>query len=223
MKRRITLGSAALLLAATCAAQVRGVPASVNSGPGDFSGARGIPASVGSLGPQGYTRPIYNPDFLAVSPPRRDRLGRAYIAAPIPLFYYGGFSSIVYLPQEQAPYVERNARPTPPPEPQKIIIEIRDTRPSPPVVDPKIAAAKEIEGKPAPRPEVDLPRAATVFIFQDGSRKELKDFAITQTELIDLSDGLIRRSPLNALDRVATLKANAEQGVEVHFPATSSD
>lgn len=206
-----------LLLTAACAAQVRGVPASVNSGPADFSGARGIPASVGSLGPQGYTRPIYNPDFVAVSPPRLDRLGRAYLVAPIPLFYYGGFQPIVYLPQDQAPQVERSTRPAPPQEPQKIIVEIRDTRPSPPVV-----ATKEVE-RPAPRPEVDLPRAATVFIFQDGSRKELKDFAITPTELIDLSDGLIRRSPLAALDRAATLKANAEQGVEVHFPTTSSD
>ncbi|MEO6120201.1 MAG: hypothetical protein ABIP12_05870 [Terriglobales bacterium] len=201
MKRRFTLASAALLLAATCAAQVRGVP-----------------ASVSSVGPQGYTRPIYNPDFVAVSPPRRDRLGRAYIAAPIPLFYYGGFQPVVYLSQEQAPYAERNTRPTPPPEPQKIIVEIRDTRPLAAGVAPQ-----QTESKPPPRPEVELPRAATVFVFQDGSRKELRDFAITQTELIDLSDGLIRRSPLAALDRAATLKINAEQGVEVHFPATSSD
>ncbi len=221
MKRRFIVGIAVLSSAVVCVAQVNGVPASVSSptNSGGLFSRNGIPAGVGSLGPQGYS-PVSD-NFVPVGPPRRDRLGRVVLAAPIPLYYYG--YPLVYLPVEPPANTRRVSAPQYQSEPQKIIVEIRDTRPPAPV-------AKEVVAEKAPaaireerRAEVELPRVATVFIFRDGSRKDLKDFAITPTELIDLSEGLIRRSPLDALDRAATLKANADQGVELHFPAAASD
>ena len=221
MKHGFTVGVAIVFLAATCAAQVHGVPASVNSprSNGDFFTPTGIPAGVGSLGPQGYSRSAFNDRFTPTGPLRRDRMGRVVLPAPIPLFYGVPYYPVVYLPVRESEVVQRFVEPpTVATEPQKIILEIRDTRPA-------AVASKEAvpEKKAAPREEVEPPRVATVFIFQDGSRKELKDFAITPTELIDLSEGLIRRSPLASLDRAATVKANAENGVELHFPAASSD
>lgn len=206
----------ALLLSAVAAAQVHGIPASVTS-PRDGNVFRpvGIPASVTSLGPEGFTSFV---DLRPMPPPRRNRLGRFVNVAPIPLFYGVPYYPVVYLPAEPESRVERIVEPARTPnEPQRIIVEIRDPRPLPetkptPEAAPAVAPAARVE---AAEPE----RVATVFIFRDGSRKELKDFAITDSELIDLSAGLIKRSPLAELDRAATLKVNAEKGVELKLPA----
>lgn len=227
VKRSVTVGLAGLLLTVACAAQVHGVPASVTSprdGADIFSTPRGIPASVSSLGPQGFSRPRMNPDFIPIGPPRRDRLGRVVMPVPVPLFYGAPYYPVVYLSagDSSSSYVERVVEtPAHANEPQKIILEIRDVRsqPSATVAKEQVPVAAT---QPEPHDEIEVPRTATVFIFQDGSRKELKDFAITETELIDLSEGLIKRSPLAALDRAATQRANAENGVEVHLPVGSS-
>lgn len=144
------------------------------------------------------------------------------MTAPIPLFFGAPYYPVVYVPVTEDGTVQRVVEPsTRTGEPQRIIVEIRDTRPL-----PESHATKEAVPALKPTPRVEEPepeRAPTVFIFQDGSRQELKDFAITDTELIDLSQGLIRRTPLASLDRVATLKANAAKGIEVRLPAASSD
>jgi len=219
VKRRFLIAGLALLLSAAAAAQVHGIPASVTS-PRNGDGFRpvGIPASVTSLGPEGFNSFV---DVRPQSPPRRNRLGRLVNVAPIPLFYGVPYYPVVYLPAEPEPVVQRVVERASPIEPQRIIVEIRDARP---LVEPKPRV--EAAATPAPQPRVEQPepeRAATIFIFRDGSRKELKDFAITDTELIDLSEGLIKRSLLADIDRPATLKANAEKGVEVHLPVASSD
>ena len=171
---------------------------------------------MSSLGPAGLGFPTRT---LVPGPLHRNRLGRVTNVAPIPLFY-GAVYPVVYLTSEEPGNVQRLAEPAAnPSEPQKIILEIRDTRPQPEAKagKPEAVAATET------RAEVEQPRAATIFIFRDGTRKELRDFAITEAELIDLSGGLIKRSPLAALDRPATLRANAENGVELHFPVPPSD
>ena len=208
-----------LLLSASAAAQVHGIPASVTSPRnGNLSRPVGIPASVTSLGPEGFNSFA---DIRPLSPPRRNRLGREVGVAPIPLFYGVPYYPVVYLQAESEPVVQRVVQPATATEPQRIIVEIRDARP---LIEPK--AKLEAAPAPSPSPRVEAPepeRVPTVFIFRDGSRKELKDFAITDTELIDLSEGLLKRAPLADLDRAATLKANAEKGVEVRLPAGSSD
>ena len=220
VKRRSVIAGLVLLLASLAAAQVRGIPASVTSPRSDqdfILTPVGIPASVTSLGPRGYA-PLER--MVPTGPPRRNRLGRVVNVAPIPLFYGVPYYPVVYVPE--AGVTQRVVEaPTRPSEPQRIIVEIRDTRPLPetkptPEAAPAVAPAARVE---AAEPE----RVATVFIFRDGSRKELKDFAITDSELIDLSAGLIKRSPLAELDRAATLKENAAKGVEVHLPAAASD
>jgi hypothetical protein len=219
VKPWFTLGLA-VLLAGTCAAQVHGIPASVNSPRnGSFFSRNGIPASVASLGPLGYSS---RNDFVPAGPLRRNRLGRVVMPVAIPLFYEP--FPVMYVPVAGQVWVaEREREPRATSEPQKIVIEIRDTRPPASVVKEVAAEEPPAAIRQERREEIELPRVATVFIFRDGTRKDLKDFAITATELIDLSEGLIRRSPLDALDRAATLKANAEQGVELHFPAAASD
>ena len=225
MNRSFTVALAGIILSAACVSQVHGIPVSVTSprnGGDAFPSPRGIPASIGSLGPEGLG--FASANFVPTSSLRRDRVGRPIALAPIPLFYNVPYYPVVYVPTQElsSSYVQRVVEDSAVKgEPQRIILEIRDTRaPAAPAV-----AAKEIvpEPKPASRLEVESPRVATVFVFQDGSRKELKDFAITADELIDLSEGLIRRAPLALLDRAATLKVNAENGVELHFPSSSSD
>lgn len=211
----------AFAVAAPAAAQVRGIPASATSPHqgGLVLTPGGIPASVASPGPRGYV--TFSPDFRPVGPPTRDRLNRVHLRTPVPLFYAVPIYEVAYLPVGQG---ENSYRVVEPPttrgEPARVIVEIRDTR-SQPAPEPKPAPAAG--PTPAAAPEPELPRVATIFIFQDGSRKELKDFAITATELIELTDGLIKRSPLASLDRAATLKANGENGVQVHLPNSASD
>jgi hypothetical protein len=221
VKRRYLMAGSALLLAAYAVAQVRGIPASVTSPrtENQMLVPSGIPASVTSLGPRGFApeRMIYPPGT------HRNRLGRVINVSPIPLFYGVPYYPVVYLPVEEPGVVQRVVeRPRTPDEPQRIILEIRDVRPQPESVrvpkEPAVEAAR-----PARLETPEPTRVATVFIFRDGSRKELKDFAITATELIDLSEGLLRRSPLDSLDRAATLKANAENGREIQLPASASD
>jgi hypothetical protein len=222
VKRRSIAGLVVLLLTAACAAQVRGIPASVTSprtGSDVNFTPRGIPSSVSSLGPAGLGFPSRT--FVPVGRLHRNRLGRVTNVAPIPLFYGVPVYPVVYLTSEEPGNVQRLVEPAANPgEPQKIILEIRDTRPQP---EAKVTKAEPVSADVEPRAETESPRVATVFIFRDGTRQELKDFAITESELIDLSGGLIKRSPLAALDRPATLKANAENGVELHFPASPSD
>jgi len=210
-----------LAAATSTAAQVRGIPASATS---PHSGGLvltpgGIPASVASPGPRGFI--TFSADFRPVGPPVRDRLNRVHLRTPVPLFYAVPIYEVAYLPVGPGETSYRVVEPAAARgEPARVIVEIRDTRPQAAAESKPAAPAAP---KVAPAPEPELPRVATVFIFQDGSRKELKDFAITATELIDLSDGLIKRSPLAALDRAATLKVNAENGIQVHLPSAASD
>lgn len=219
--KRLLIAGLVLAVAVPTVAQVRGIPASATSPHrgGLVLTPGGIPASVASPGPRGFV--TFGPDFMPVGPPRRDRLNRVHLRTPVPLFYAVPVYEIAYLPVTQNETSYRLVEPSPVRgEPARVIVEIRDTRPqAEPGSKPAVATAP----KPAPALEPELPRVATIFIFQDGSRKELKDFAITATELIDLTDGLIKRSPLAALDRAATLKANAENGVQVQLPTSSSD
>lgn len=219
--KRLLIAGLMLAAAAPAAAQVRGIPASATSPhrgelvltPG------GLPASVASPGPRGYV--TSNPYFVPVGPPRRDRLNRVYLHTPVPLFYAIPVYEVAYLPAGQSETSFRVVEPPATPgEPARVIVEIRDTRPQ---AAPEPKSVLTTAPKPALAPEPEPPRVATVFIFLDGSRKELKDFAITTTELIDLTDGLIKRSPLGSLDRAATLKTNAENGVQVHLPTPASD
>lgn len=198
--------------------QARGIPASATSAyPGNDRFTPGLPASVASPGPSGFFDAARNQEFFVV--PRRDRLRRVVYSDPIPLFYPAPFFYVQAGPEvdDRATESQKFAALLPPP-PQKIIVEIREMRPEVKPVTAQLTPREE----QVTAPPFEL-RTPTVFIFRDGSRKELRDFAIMEGQLIDLADGRTRRFQLKDLDHMATLKFNAENGIEVHLPAPASD
>jgi hypothetical protein len=65
---------------------------------------------------------------------------------------------------------------------------------------------------------IEIPAEPAIFIFKDGTRKEMTSFAITGGQLIDLSKGKVFRTPLDRINRKATLAANAKAGHEIQLP-----
>jgi hypothetical protein len=68
---------------------------------------------------------------------------------------------------------------------------------------------------PAPR-EPDGP--GTVLIFRDGSRTEVKNYAIIGDTLFEVDTRFTKRVPLSTLDVPATIKVNNDRGVEFSVP-----
>ena len=62
------------------------------------------------------------------------------------------------------------------------------------------------------------PSANTVFVLRDGRRITAKNFAISGQTLWILNENTARKTPLSDIDRAATEKANAENGIEIHLP-----
>jgi hypothetical protein len=219
-------------MAATAFAQVHGVPASVTS-PGSSNGflvPRGVPSSVTSLGPEGFT-PGINPLFPATGPlvnplvpgraPVRSghRGGRGHsgrIAPVVPIYYgypvyYSDDLNPDQQPQTPEPAVEQPA------QPQRLEIVVTDKRDQ-----EKKQAEQDAELKQAAEPKKselsNPPEDPAIFIFKDGSRKELSNFAVMGGSLYDLSEGKVFKVPLTSIDREATLAANAKQGREIQLP-----
>ncbi len=94
--------------------------------------------------------------------------------------------------------------------------------------------AKKTSRKPAQRPAEPLAdsqprdrlteaeRPATVLVFLDGRRKDVKNYAIVAEYFYDLTDRLPRKILLADLDLSATIAANEERGVEFRLPTASS-
>jgi hypothetical protein len=208
---------ASVFAAATSFAQVHGTPASVSSPRADnnkqFMVPNGVPASVTSLGPQGFA-PRINPLFPGnpAPPPRHDH---HHHIVPVPIYYtypvYSDYSYAQPEPQVQEPLVEKEA------PPQRVEIVIVDKR-----EEEKKQAALEADLKAAAAPKKsDLsaaPQDPAIFVFKDGSRKELANFAVMAGNLYDLSDGKMFKIALNTIDRDATLAANAQAGRAIQLP-----
>ena len=62
------------------------------------------------------------------------------------------------------------------------------------------------------------PSANTIFVLRDGRRITAKNFAISGQTLWILNENTARKTPLSDIDRSATEKANAENGIEIHLP-----
>jgi hypothetical protein len=60
--------------------------------------------------------------------------------------------------------------------------------------------------------------AITVFIFRDGRRLSAQSYAITGQTLWIFDEHAARKFQIADLDAAATERANAANGVEVHFP-----
>jgi hypothetical protein len=232
MRRALILAS--VFAATTAFAQVHGVPASatsVGSTPGGRLVPNGVPASVTSLGPQGFT-PGINPLFPASGPlmnplvptpapvrqgHRGGRGGHGHVAPIVPVYYgYPVYYSDYAYPDQQAqaptaPVVQQDA------QPQRLEIVVVDKRD-----EEKRAAQQEAELKEAAEPKQSNlsspPEDPAIFVFKDGSRKELANFAVMAGNLYDLSDGKMFKIALSSIDREATLAANAKMGREIQLP-----
>lgn len=232
MRRLMVL--ATVLAVSSAFAQGNGTPASVTS-VGSTTGGQmvpnGVPASVTSLGPQGFTPginplfpasgPLMNPLVPGTAPVRQVHRGghggRGHVAPIVPVYYgYPVYYSDYAYPDQQAqapaaPVVQQDA------QPQRLEIVVVDKRD-----EEKKAAQQEAELKEAAEPKQSNlsspPEDPAIFIFKDGSRKELANFAVMAGNLYDLSDGKMFKIALSTIDREATLAANAKMGREIQLP-----
>lgn len=215
MRRALIFAS--VFAAATAFAQVHGTPASATS-PGSTARGmlvpNGVPSSVTSLGPQGFT-PRINPLFPGnpAPPPRHDH--RHHHVVPVPIYtypvYYSDYSYQQLEPQVQEPVVEKEA---PPQKVEIVIVDKRDEEKKKEALEADLKAAAE----PKKSELNSAPEDPAIFIFKDGSRKELANFAFMAGNLYDLSGGRMFKIALNTIDREATLAANAKVGRTIQLP-----
>ena len=213
-------------------AQTHGVPASVTSpspAPGTVNGPlviRGVPSSVTSLGPQGFTpTPRVFPAPVVHGHRGHDGRhgrhdGRGVVPVYIPVYggygyYYDDYSQQQQEQMQQQQQLQEQAQQQA--QPQKLEIVVVDKR-----EEEKRAAANEAAVEEASKPKQsnlsEPPRDPAIFVFKDGTRKQLGNFAIMAGMLYDLSDNKVHKYALNTLDRDATLSANAEAGREINLP-----
>jgi hypothetical protein len=77
-----------------------------------------------------------------------------------------------------------------------------------------------VEPVETPEPVPDQP--TTVLIFKDGHKSTVQNYAIVGSTLFDFTDGRSRKIPLADLDLPATQKANDERGVDFQIPAKTT-
>ena len=73
---------------------------------------------------------------------------------------------------------------------------------------------------PKREPESEPP--ATLLVYRDGRRSEVRNYAIVGELFYDLSDRLPRKILIASLDLEATIAANEERGIEFRLPTASS-
>jgi len=76
------------------------------------------------------------------------------------------------------------------------------------------AAAPASPKSAAPEP----PSPATVLVFRDHHRAEVRNYAIMGDKLYEFADYHRKTIPLSDIDIPATVQANEEQGVEFRVP-----
>ncbi len=85
---------------------------------------------------------------------------------------------------------------------------------------PRAVVEESEAAKREPEPEPETP--ATVLVFHDGRRTDVRNYAIVADLFYDLSDRLPKKILLADLDLKATIAANEERGLEFRLPTASS-
>jgi hypothetical protein len=220
-----------VLLAPSSPAQIQGTPPSVTSFGfgGNFNPAPGVPASVTSLGPNGFGNGFnccFRPGFSNHPQHFRDHQVRDHERFPI------GLSMPVYVPYA-VPYPVYAEAETD--DDDSVPGDTTYRRGVPPVYDRGYQDApkpRQVPHDPTPRaaapedPEppgpVVAPQPTTVLVFKDGHKTEVQNYAIVNGTLFDFTDGRSRKIPLADLDLPATEKANDDLGVDFQVPAKSA-
>lgn len=244
MNKRVAIVAVAAMLVGAASGQFHGVPAGATSLSNTHTMANppGVPASATSLGPRGFTS---TRGVFVQQPVRRDghRTPRVVIAVPVPLYSYGyGYSPYLYPAADST--VETNAADyrtdevpvanySPQPiviapvqqPPQVIVIDNRgvhdataDEKEQALAVSKAAKAQRQEQARAAAPPEPEDVGPMTVLVFRDGSRKEVKNYAIMGKELIVLGSGSLRRVQLADIDVPATQKENDVRGLDFKLP-----
>lgn len=245
MRRWLLLSCSLVVLLAAflpVQAQIHGVAPSVTSF--GFGGSNnptpGIPASVTSLGPNGFgNSPLFfhdccfGPNFFSNHPPLfRDRRVHDRDHHRFPT----GLSMPVYVPYVvpyPVPYADAGEG-----EDDSADEDSSYSRGVPVVNDRgglgyrDARALRQGPSDPAPRvsaplvapdaPEPVAAQPATVLVFKDGHKSEVQNYAIAGDTLFDYSDGRSHRVRLADLDLPATQKANEDRGVDFQIPASAA-
>jgi hypothetical protein len=212
--------------ACVAAAQINGVPASVTSI--GFGGrdnmTPGMPASVTSPGPNGFGNSGAHVNFCcfhsgfssAPNPPlfqhHRDRGGFFPIAVP---YYTPSYTPVIVVQQPIADVAaedEDNGGPT--------IFDRRGSGRSARARNREPEAAPEPVEATAPAPQLPVAdQPATLLIFKDGRRAEIRNYAIVGDVLYDFTAGR-HKIAIADLDLSATAMENDERGIDFRVPAT---
>ena len=229
-----------LLASPLSRAQIHGVPASVTSldnGNHTMFNPPGVPASVTSLGPRGFSPDFnhrgVNPRFpintnrpIFTGRGRRDH-DRGFVggAVPYPVYVPYYYSGDVTEPVDDT--MEQNFAPGP------TIFDRRGTdrlSAGNDQYDERISRleqqVEETEARSESRPQMAAAPApdqpATVLVYRDGHRVEVKNYAIVGDSLYDYSTGTRRKIALADLDVATTQKVNDDRGVDFRVPGHSS-
>ncbi|MGH9580790.1 MAG: hypothetical protein ACRD2R_07345 [Terriglobales bacterium] len=245
MRRACALGILCALAALPPAgAQIHGTPPSVTSiGSSSTPMTPGVPASVTSLGPAGFdggARGIVRSVPASAAPV--PRFGH-FVPAFFPYYYsepqpptvvvVEAPPTVVVLPEradsaERLPseplvvelqggvYVERSRRrDSDDDEAESEVARPRNRRSA---RRPPPRAAVRDQAPPAPAPD----EPATVLVFLDGSRRDVRNYAIVGEILWDLSQRRAHKILLAELDLDATAALNDERGLNFRLPTASA-
>ena len=224
-------------------AQIHGTPTSVTSigFGGHYDRTPGVPASVTSLGPLGYTGGghTYRPPNCCIqplfpinpNPPQRSgghhRHNRQFATGggfyPVPYPVYLEPEDVGEQPEPEQP-VQYSAGPT--------IFDRRASDESSVAAETAFEAAyaermrAERQAEPAPQPAATEPapvadQPQTLLIFKDGHKLEVQNYAIVGVTLYDMTPGHRSRIALADLDLSATAKENDDRGITFQLPNKS--
>jgi hypothetical protein len=205
---------------------------------GRFSSAPGVPASVTSLGPNGFqprspfvNEPscCINPLFpLNPNPPRfthRHHHHAAFFQSAVPVYTLPYSPLVVMQPgpgdsvEEEEDYSGgptifdrrgsgQSSRPAPDRYVERAHRDEKDAQP-----------ASASTAQPGETPVADQP--PTVLVFKDGHQVEVANYAIVGSMLYDLTEGHRRKIALSELNLNATAKQNDDRGIDFQLPASA--
>lgn len=200
-----------VLFGAAAVAQIRGVPPSVTSittAPDGRPVFRGVPPSVMSLGPEGFGPSLSSSRFS-----QHKFSHRGIIPVWFPMFY-----AVPYVLVERERVIEREV---------PVEVEAEEPRPrrSPRRSRQEEAAESEdddelLSAAPVRTREPEAPRefAPTLLVFRDGSRSEVRNFAIVGDALLVFAPDAARKVLLAELDLEATRAVNEARGLAFVVP-----